>query len=708
MRAMDPCLDGLVAVAEILEGFGLIPDVQDKLLDVNQDIKQGFDCLRPRCAGRRLSKFTNVHHRMEFVRCRKLIKSIRKASARTSDKLRSLGVVWNQKMGLRYGDQHHGDVRRARAKGRHLFVSRSKRKLLNVEVQSKQRPRMNEWDVVHVIQQGFAGVGRGVDSRSRTAEEVGKAHGGSKLLALASVAAMTKASLSKRLDDFVETLKRKPGCSGKSAFLASHYDCTPFHVRFGVLADVVSPHARYLRFNEHEDRWEALPARKFVETTGRELPQHGVVEILAQQMEVHCRTQTGRMSRTVLVGPRILQNQRASCLITAVNKGVPQFSIDALNKMCAEAGYTGYLIFMETPDNAKACKRKVYATMQRLNKSQRVLFVAGGCAAHKLQRIVLHQEGAKTMVGDLYAIKYVAESPAVLNRLRRVLEDMVEEELDIIPSDKVSEADAAKWLSHTNEVLEHTLLRQLHHTRARLDQSSGQDCDAVFEDGVGKDSLLKRKSMILEMCNGDIKRRRFCHIEKGCCPGGRTEACEKYVGALEEGVGILMNKSGRPAEGKWGSMSKSNAEFQLADMVHGAFHRVFLRAFSNAQPPDDADDDDDYRVVLTRKLHRVKTVMEDDARRARAAQHGYCLEPLDWMLQRVQWLDVHSKPLWDVLRPSSCPFRRALADWTSVLLSPCGNSSISSLVSHLQYVGESEVVDEIQEASLLTDLRRDI
>lgn len=106
MRAMDPCLDGLVAVAEILEGFGVIPDVQDKLLDVNQDIKQGFDCLRPRCAGRRLSKFTNVHHRMEFARCQKLIKSIRKASARTSDKLRSLGVVWNQKMGLRYGDQH--------------------------------------------------------------------------------------------------------------------------------------------------------------------------------------------------------------------------------------------------------------------------------------------------------------------------------------------------------------------------------------------------------------------------------------------------------------------------------------------------------------------------------------------------------------------------------------------------------------------------
>ena len=88
----------------------------------------------------------------------------------------------------------------------------------------------------------------------------------------------------------------------------------------------------------------------FQNVAGRGLPRHGVVEVLAQQMEVHQRTDAGFFSRTILVPPRVLQNQQASTLMTGVNLGVPQFSIESLNAFpeCDN------MILAETPDNASA------------------------------------------------------------------------------------------------------------------------------------------------------------------------------------------------------------------------------------------------------------------------------------------------------------------------------------------------------------------
>ena len=102
---------------------------------------------------------------------------------------------------------------------------------------------------------------------------------------------------------------------------------------------------------------------------------------------------------------------------------------------------------------------------------------------------------------------------------------------------------------------------------------------AELRAAANEKQLQRRANMILEMFNADIRLPNPRHIEAGCCPGGPEEVKSKFLLALTEGVGALLNKSGLPAEAKWGSMATANSELQLAVLVHGVFHQVFLLAY---------------------------------------------------------------------------------------------------------------------------------
>ncbi len=97
------------------------------------------------------------------------------------------------------------------------------------------------------------------------------------------------------------------------------------------------------------------------------VPQHGLVEILAQRMDLRWfGNDGGSHCREVLVPPRAISNAGASCLFTAVNTGVPAFSVDGLTYLSARMPF---LIFYELPGNAASCKKKLWATHKLIPES---------------------------------------------------------------------------------------------------------------------------------------------------------------------------------------------------------------------------------------------------------------------------------------------------------------------------------------------------
>ena len=144
--------------------------------------------------------------------------------------------------------------------------------------------------------------------------------------------------------------------------------------------------------------------------------------------------------------------------------------------------------------------------------------------------------------------------------------------------------------------------------------------------------------MILEMCNADIRLPKPRHIEVGCCPGGPEEVKSKFLLALTEGARAPLNKSGLPAEAKWGSMAAANSEFQLAELVHGVFRQVFLLAYPQDRRVGGGGADDDHTQVH-QKVNRARRVVEDADRRHLMLLFAYATEPLDWLWQRLQHMD---------------------------------------------------------------------
>ena len=81
-------------------------------------------------------------------------------------------------------------------------------------------------------------------------------------------------------------------------------------------------------------------------------------------------------SREVIAMPRFVQAGNSSTLFRAANEGCPELSLEALKSLCEQSPW---LLWSETPDNASANKRKLWATHTRLPRN--ALFIPGGGVA---------------------------------------------------------------------------------------------------------------------------------------------------------------------------------------------------------------------------------------------------------------------------------------------------------------------------------------
>ena len=632
--------DGLALIAAAGAGR---PDAEIEDEEVHAaDINAAFAAV-PRSGQRRLRRrFQTIAQRMEFVRGQRAIKAAVKKSAAEVERLTSLRHIWNRSVVLRAGDRVAvGQVRRrGSAKFKHP----------------------NQWDMNAILAIAYSNIGKSapVSSMFRVGDVRG-AHGGSIMQAMTAVAGLTQALQTRELSKVLQNIKADAETS-RCLVLLSHYDATPMKCAFGVQASELVPIARFFHWDETNNRWEALRAEKFRAIAQRGLPNRGVLEVFQQRMEVCWATRKGVHQQNYLVPPRILPDQRASAVMAAVESGIPEFSIGALTELCRDLRV---IILAECPDASTACRRKLWATHARL--PDRVLYVPGTCAAHQIHRVICHNDG-KAIVSDVYAMKYVCHLASHSLWLYRKLQQWVEDNLEITVGVEVSKVDMAQWRRHTQDVLEHSLFRRAHRTRARQDHIVSDD-PAELRAAVDEKKLQRRASMILEMCNADIRLPKPRHIEVGCCPGGPEEVKSKFLLALTEGVGALLNKSGLPAEAKWGSMAAANSELQLAELVHGVFHQVFLLAYPQDRK-DGGGGTDDYHAQVHQKVNRARRVVEDVDRRHQLLLFAYATEPLDWLWQRVQHMDERGSGLLDLTHPATSPVGEANRRWVALLSGP--------------------------------------
>ena len=123
-------------------------------------------------------------------------------------------------------------------------------------------------------------------------------------------------------------------------------------------------HARYL-LQGNDNHWRAVPLERYSAATRRSAPKVGVVELLAQNMTICYFDNEGQTqhARDIFVPPRYIQNNKGSTTYTAVNKGVPQFSIEALCDMCKSARF---IMLSEFPDNHGGNRRKMFFAAEQL------------------------------------------------------------------------------------------------------------------------------------------------------------------------------------------------------------------------------------------------------------------------------------------------------------------------------------------------------
>ena len=178
---------------------------------------------------------------------------------------------------------------------------------------------------------------------------------------------------------------------------------------------------------------------------------------------------------------------------------VPDLCISKLNELSQSVRF---VFVCEVPDHASANRRKIAFSATKFGP--RVLFAPIGCGAHRVHRIIAITLKEDDWVGNIFAVQLVAQVPSRYSRLVRVLRELVEEELIVVPGPP----DEA-WVHHAKDIVDHTLLRTRNFIRGRLDGGP-----SLFE-LRGDAELAARGEKLSRILNYDARINQIGH----CCTG---------------------------------------------------------------------------------------------------------------------------------------------------------------------------------------------
>ena len=503
-----------------------------------------------------------------------------------------------------------------------------------------------KWSTDGFIKFAVAGVGKKVCNTSGV--------GGStkNLAAVTCLAQMLQELQVAKLNILVKELAAH-AC--KTLVITRAYDCTPVLVNLGRYKSQLAPFARYLV--KAGDKSSLKSCAEYTSGTGRAIPSFGVIELMGQEVTIHCAATRGLLNHRFIVPPLVLQSQGASAIFEGLERGCPPLCVSKLNALAANLRV---LVYSERPDQCSANRR----LQMHLAKSLRsnVLIDLGTCAAHAVHRTVVTSYQDEKMTGDVYTIQFVIQVVPHHIRLLRKLREVIWRNLDIL--DGSFESPNPVHTRHTRAVMEGTLGMKALRSRARVGEE-----DDVFQTREG--ALTQRRiDTVCKLLTGDIRQSRVVHHCTRCCEN--KEACAaKIMSALCEAGFLHSCTAGLPSKGRWGSVAHSNAVQCCGFMCHGLLATTISESFQNREDGDPGnqgeDDAEDHRVQVRRKVWRCKQQVGDPSYQMLAIIRHWCSIEISHLWQVMQHVDAQRDALLRASHPTDSPWRRTFRALVALL-----------------------------------------
>ena len=462
--------------------------------------------------------------------------------------------------------------------------------------------------------------------------------------------------------------------------LSRQYDLTPKRVHFGAIANLLLRFARYLK--KTEDGWEVVSLDEYLagqKGQRKKLPKWGIIEMMAQRIRMHWESGGVLNDREVFVPPSAVESGTASSVHSAVERSMPPLDLPSFVKMCA---HVRFAIYNETPDNSTANLRKQLFTATQLPAN--ALYAPGGCAVHKLQRVIENCTTEDKTVGTVYAISFVCSLNGHRDKMLSALWRVIGRDLRAQSSweGNASPEERAEWAKQTGIIMDHTVMRS----------------QQVFGRKKGKTEAEDTSNAVKRNLNGNPALRRvqhFCRIGVCAC---RTEKDRRQL-VFATAVPIMpFNMSQLPSINRWGSCRESLADIVGGCMVNGLFDRTVEEAYGTWEDgfvvedtsESDADVKEQASAKAQRKVWRMKMTMRDESGRRALCLVLFVAEPLDALFLRLQKLDEAKELLLKCCRPATSPFSECLAAYGAMLLGSPTDGPLSAVYYHFGGTADAE------------------
>ena len=305
-------------------------------------------------------------------------------------------------------------------------------------IQQRWRHRQS-WTAVGTIRLALRQIG------ARTTEAARITHREIDAIAAVSLSAED------HLDQAAKTLYEGIRCRAMATpwlLQCRHMDATPVKVRFGALADMLSPFSRYWIHDKSKPRgqqWTCTAAEELI-ARGVHLPKVGIMELLGQACsliwlgEAQGRTNVAcwvANCRSIACRPRFLQHGGASCLLEAFEQLVPSLSVKNMLSLCA----VGVNVVLYTGmDGASSCTRTRMAIGAQFEEHNRTalrhegsaLMIHVPCIGHIIQREIENTGSIKVLTGKLYATAFVAGLTDIQTQMCIDLDRLVDNDLQFV------------------------------------------------------------------------------------------------------------------------------------------------------------------------------------------------------------------------------------------------------------------------------------
>ena len=283
----------------------------------------------------------------------------------------------------------------------------------------------------------------------------------------------------------------------------------------------------------------------------------------------------------------------------------------------------------------------------------KVLFWQGSRAVHMIHRIISAAIGEPRWCGQIYGMQFACSMVSNVQLMQAAIQAWLERDLRYHNPTSGMHPDPA-WHRHATRLVDNTIRSRADRIRGRIGNHGASSLEAN-----GRERLDYVASKLLWVCNGDWWSPTPEVFDDGRF-GSRAKAVRMMAAAICESGILLGGEGGLCSVNRWGSLEDSLDRVTLGFLLHGCLAKGLCDGLAprNERAQGQDDPEDDWRIMLARKVNRARTVVADPWSHIVASSISFCTQACGHLWHRVQHTDEAGGSLKDILS-GQCLFRAA-------------------------------------------------